>query len=87
MEMQQFYATRFMGLATVNNGSNNNQPPICAYFAHEQVTIHDTWYVSGLRGTGSNDFKVMNAFVPTEHTHGFLAPEPSQPGVIYKIQA
>jgi alkylation response protein AidB-like acyl-CoA dehydrogenase len=79
------HATRFMGLAAVSDGSKNNQPPICVYFAREQVTIHDTWHVSGLRGTGSSDFEVKNAFVPTEHTHSFLAPEPSQPGIIYRI--
>jgi len=28
------------------------------------VTIHDTWYSSGLRGTGSNDFSVDGAYVP-----------------------
>lgn len=28
------------------------------------VTIHDTWYSSGLRGTGSNDFSVDRAHVP-----------------------
>jgi hypothetical protein len=41
--------------------------------------------ISGLRGTGSSDFEVKNAFVPAEHTHSFLAPEPSQPGIIYQI--
>jgi alkylation response protein AidB-like acyl-CoA dehydrogenase len=79
------HATRFMGLAAVSDGSKNSQPPICFYFAREQVTIHDTWHVSGLRGTGSSDFEVKNAFVPAEHTHSFLAPEPSQPGIIYRI--
>jgi indole-3-acetate monooxygenase len=79
------HATRFMGLAVVSDGSNNNQTPICFYFACEQVIIHDTWHVSGLRGTGSSDFEVKNAFVPTEHTHSFLAPEPTQPGIIYRI--
>jgi alkylation response protein AidB-like acyl-CoA dehydrogenase len=79
------HATRFMGLAAVSDGSNQSQPPICVYFAREQVTIHDTWHVSGLRGTGSSDFEVKNAFVPAEHTHSFLAPEPSQPGIIYRI--
>ncbi len=28
------------------------------------VTIHDTWYSTGLRGTGSNDFSVDGAYVP-----------------------
>jgi alkylation response protein AidB-like acyl-CoA dehydrogenase len=79
------HATRFMGLAAASDGGNNNRPPICCYFAREQVTIHDTWHVSGLRGTGSSDFEVKSAFVPAEHTHSFLAPEPSQPGIIYRI--
>ena len=79
------HATRFMGLAAVRDGSTNNQPPNCFYFAREQVTIHDTWHVSGLRGTGSSDFEVKNAFVPADHTHSLHAPEPSQPGIIYRI--
>src|SRR4051812_4306450 len=79
------HGTRFMGLTSTSDGINNNQPPICCYFAREQVTIHDTWHVAGLRGTASSDFEVRNAFVPAEHTHTFPAPVPSQPGIIYRI--
>jgi alkylation response protein AidB-like acyl-CoA dehydrogenase len=79
------HGTRFMGLAAVRDGRNDSQPPICCYFARENVTIHDTWHVSGLRGTGSSDFEVNDAFVPAEHTHGLIAPVPTQPGIIYRI--
>jgi alkylation response protein AidB-like acyl-CoA dehydrogenase len=79
------HATRFMGLSAVRDGSDTSQPPICCYFAPEQVTVHDTWHVSGLRGTGSSDFEVKDAFVPADHTHDFIAPSPTQPGIIYRI--
>lgn len=34
------------------------------FFESADVTIHDTWHTSGLRGTGSNDFSVCRAKVP-----------------------
>ncbi len=36
------------------------------FFPADDVTIHDTWHTSGLRGTGSNDFSVDGAFVPSD---------------------
>jgi indole-3-acetate monooxygenase len=40
----------------------------------EQVCILDTWHVVGLRGSGSNDVKVDDAFVPEAFAFG---PDPS----------
>ncbi len=77
------HATRFTGLAAVS--TNTRQAPIFCYFPRKQVTIHDTWHVSGLRGTGSSDFEVTGAFVAADHTHEMIAPPPTQPGILYRI--
>jgi len=37
--------------------------------------ILDTWYTTGLRGTGSNDVTVRDVFVPQEHTFCFHDPK------------
>lgn len=76
------HATRFMGLAGIKD---SNQPPMCCYVAREHVIIHDNWHVSGLRGTGSCDFEIRDAFVPSDHTHDLIAPVPTQPGLLYRI--
>ena len=36
-----------------------------------QCEILDTWYTTGLRGTGSNDLVVKDSFVEAEHTFSF----------------
>jgi len=36
-----------------------------------QYRLEDTWKVSGLQGTGSNDVVVEDAFIPERHTHRF----------------
>ena len=35
-----------------------------------EVTFHDTWYVSGLSGTGSTDFEFTDVFVPEHRAVG-----------------
>jgi len=38
----------------------------------DEYEILDTWYTTGLRGTGSNDYRAEDLFVPAEHTFSFL---------------
>lgn len=38
----------------------------------DEFEILDTWYTTGLRGTGSNDYRVNELFVPEEHTFSLL---------------
>lgn len=38
------------------------------------LEIHDTWYVSGLCGTGSHDFSATDVFVPEHRTFRLLDP-------------
>lgn len=40
----------------------------------DQYEILDTWYTTGLRGTGSNDYRVQDLFVPEEHSFSLLEP-------------
>lgn len=79
------HATRFMGLASTKGADGRDEPPLCCYFERRDVAIHDTWRVSGLRGTGSCDFEVRDLFVPEHHTHAFIGPKPTQAGILYRI--
>ena len=45
-----------------------------------EVEIHDTWHVSGLCGTGSNDFSATDVFVPEQRIFLLLDPVRASPG-------
>jgi indole-3-acetate monooxygenase len=46
--------------------------------------ILDTWYTTGLRGTGSHDLAIHNVFVPAEHSFSFQdANLVKRPGPLY----
>ncbi|MEQ8826359.1 MAG: acyl-CoA dehydrogenase family protein, partial [Parvibaculum sp.] len=45
-------------------------------FRAEDVTLHDTWDVSGLCGTGSTDFEVKDLFVPASRAVSLISDKP-----------
>ncbi len=47
------------------------------------VEIVDIWHVSGLRGTGSNQFAIADLFVPEEHALWLNARARREPGPLY----
>jgi indole-3-acetate monooxygenase len=56
-----------------------------AMFPTSSAEVIDTWRVSGLRGTGSNDYRVADLFVPEEHTISYPAPPPVQGRTLYAM--
>ena len=38
-----------------------------AFLPMDAITMHDTWYTTGLAGSGSTDYSVQDVFVPSEH--------------------
>jgi len=51
----------------------------------EEVTVHDTWHVAGLRGTGSCDFSVRDHFVPEAFTWDMAHARPRRGGALYRL--
>jgi alkylation response protein AidB-like acyl-CoA dehydrogenase len=56
-----------------------------AVFTPDQVTIEDTWNVSGLCGTGSHHFRVDDVFVPADRTFRPLVDHPAIDEPIVRI--
>jgi len=45
--------------------------------------ILDTWYTTGMRGTGSHHFEASDVFVPAARVFSSINPTPYQPGPLY----
>jgi alkylation response protein AidB-like acyl-CoA dehydrogenase len=50
-----------------------------------EVAIHDTWYVSGLCGTGSCDFSANDVFVPEQRIFALLDPSGHRPEPLFQM--
>ncbi|WP_108661386.1 acyl-CoA dehydrogenase family protein [Acuticoccus kandeliae] len=79
------HASHFMGLAAVGGVADADRPLMLCCVPRAEIILHDTWHVSGLRGTGSADFEMRDVFVPAAHAHPFLDPAPSEPGLLYRM--
>ena len=50
-----------------------------------EVTIHDTWHTTGLRGTASNDFEVKGAYVPMDRGFQMIVDPPISDWPLYRV--
>ena len=51
----------------------------------KDLQIHDTWYVSGLSGTGSTDFSAADVFVPEHRIFALLDPSGHRTEPLYRM--
>ncbi|MFE1958625.1 acyl-CoA dehydrogenase family protein [Streptomyces sp. NPDC059479] len=47
----------------------------------DQYEIHDTWFTTGLAGSGSQDYSATDLFIPEEHSFSFGSPR--RPGPLH----
>jgi alkylation response protein AidB-like acyl-CoA dehydrogenase len=87
------HADWFFGLCQIYDGDtprvrDDGSPDLhFLFFPRSDITVLDTWYTTGLRGSGSNDFTVTDTFVPRERS--YLRPNRNasvsrQPGPLYR---
>jgi alkylation response protein AidB-like acyl-CoA dehydrogenase len=55
------------------------------FVPQSECELLDTWHSLGMRGTGSTDFVVDNAFVPEERTFSVFTAQPQVAGPLYRL--
>jgi alkylation response protein AidB-like acyl-CoA dehydrogenase len=66
--------------------SGEGGPPLIRGFVlpARDWRIEDTWYVAGLKGTGSHHIAIEDTLVPSENFIDLVGGEPCQPGPLYQ---
>ena len=78
------FASGIVDAAWAVGGCTTESGPRWAVIPIEQVTVHDTWQVSGLEETQSHDYSVDDVFVP--HSRLFdLSQPPPRGGVLHRL--
>jgi alkylation response protein AidB-like acyl-CoA dehydrogenase len=77
------HAPWFIAHCLVDDG---RMPPLrMAVLPAADVEVQDTWWVSGLRGTGSHHFVVEDVFVADDHTMSIVEPRHCVDGPLWRI--
>ena len=85
------YATTFTANCLVIEGGvpvlGPEGTPLIRAMAFEvpQVTILPVWDPTGMRGSGSDDFEVRNAFVPENRSFSLFTDVPHESGALYRL--
>jgi indole-3-acetate monooxygenase len=85
------YATTFTANCLIMDGGTlvfgpDGKPLIRAMaFEVPQVAILPVWDPTGMRGTGSDDFEVRDAFVPENRSFSVFTDDPREPGPLYRL--
>lgn len=61
------------------------EPRIFVVPVEKAELFHDSWDVMGLRGTGSIDYTLTDAFVPEDYSHFAFTREPLHGGPLYRL--
>ncbi len=59
-------------------------PMIHAVVPIDRVTLHDTWHVLGMKGTGSGDYELDDVFVPDAYVTPISRPQ-QRGGALYRM--
>ena len=77
------------GCLVMVNGQPHMTPfgpeTIHCFMKTSEIEIHDTWFVSGLAGTGSNDVSARNVFVPEKRVFAIGDPSRQRPEPLYRL--
>ena len=73
------------GGALVTGEGNESDRHLVCVIPTSQVEIVDNWHVAGLKGTGSNDFRATNLFVPESFTWNLWSPKRYRGGPMFLL--